>query len=192
MHLTGAANSCTGTVVVLRYSTPSTEDEDATAPPQYPHPRRRHLKRNTVVITDPDLLADQHPSASLLHAIDLCIDGIEKPIQVRRTHFDREWFDGRNFVKSTFPMMLVSWPDHASYMTRHSYSHLTLNAQAWSMTGHRSQGAAIHGPVVIDVRSGFVPGLLCVILSRVKSWSQIYLVGRLTAYMFEPINVSLV
>ena len=87
------------------------------------------------------------------------------------------------------------------------------------MTGHRSQGATLEGDVIIDVQrsvtktrdgneqpwphlllpfphccfsnSAFSPGLLYVMLSRVRQRSQLRIVGELTPSMFDPIIVNM-
>ena len=62
--------------------------------------------------------------------------------------------------------------------------------QAYAMTGHRSQGATLHGDIIIDVRSAFAPGLLYVMLSRVCSRKQLIIVGDLEPGMFKPIHID--
>ena len=56
--------------------------------------------------------------------------------------------------------------------------------------GHRSQGATFDGQVIIDVRSAFVPGLLYVMLSRVRSSKQLVIVGDLTPDMFTAVHIE--
>ena len=62
--------------------------------------------------------------------------------------------------------------------------------QAYAMTGHRSQGATLHGDIIIDVRSAFAPGLLYVMLGRVCSRKQLIIVGDLEPSMFKPIHID--
>ena len=63
-------------------------------------------------------------------------------------------------------------------------------SQAYAMTGHRSQGATLHGDIIVDVRSAFAPGLLYVMLSRVCSRKQLIIVGDLEPGMFKPIHID--
>ena len=51
--------------------------------------------------------------------------------------------------------------------------------------------ATIEGDVILDVRSAFAPGLLYVMLSRVRCRKQLWIVGKLTPSMFTPIRVDL-
>jgi len=55
--------------------------------------------------------------------------------------------------------------------------------------GHRAQGATFDGEVIIDVRGAFVPGMMYVMLSRVRSSRQLIVVGELTTDMFQPVII---
>ena len=63
---------------------------------------------DTIVVTD---LADIPDNAETLHAIHVKLDGCDKVLRFTRTKCIRKYGhkrDRRTFVKSTFPLLLVS------------------------------------------------------------------------------------
>ena len=57
--------------------------------------------------------------------------------------------------------------------------------------GHRSQGVTFEGDLVVDIKHAFCPGLTYVILSRVHTSTQLFIVGALTVEMFTPIGIDM-
>lgn len=162
----GAANGATGTVTQLEYELPPEEqsDEEEGARGSADPPRRRRRKKVVLGAAPMGLQLAQK-----LLAIHVKLDGDDDvTVKVRRTHWDREWHDRHTYFKSTFPLIL-----------------------AYALTGHRAQGATITGKVIVDVRNCFAPGLLYVMLSRICSRDQVYIVGRLTPDMFRPIIIDM-
>ena len=170
----GATNGSTGVVQALEYFMPRVAQEDDDEAYDGADLRNTHWwgaekGGEKVVFTD---LSDV-PKEGVLLAVHVRLDGEEGPnlLRITRSHFKRKYGTVAcrdTFIKSTFPLTL-----------------------AYSMTGHRSQGATIEGDVIIDVASAFSPGLLYVMLSRIKKRSQLRIVGRLTPDMFDPILINM-
>jgi hypothetical protein len=83
---------------------------------------------------------------------------------VKRTTISSLYHNGRHYYKTCFPLQL-----------------------AYSITGHKSQGATISDLCVVYVRDAFAPGLLYVMLSRVTNRTNLLLLRRLTPQDFVPI-----
>jgi ATP-dependent DNA helicase PIF1 len=85
-------------------------------------------------------------------------------IPIRRMSYKHTFLSGARYFKCTFPLTL-----------------------AYAITGHKAQGATIRNRVFLHVRSGFAPGLLYVMLSRVLTKSQIRLAHPLRAKDIAPV-----
>jgi ATP-dependent DNA helicase PIF1 len=70
------------------------------------------------------------------------------------------------FTKTTFPLQL-----------------------AYAMTGHKSQGATIIGPCLIDLHTAFQRGMVYTMLSRVRSRQQLALVRDLQPADIVPVVI---
>jgi hypothetical protein len=74
---------------------------------------------------------------------------------------------GMRFTKTTFPLQL-----------------------AYAMTGHKSQGATITGPCLIDLHRAFQRGMVYTMLSRVRSRQQLALVRDLEPNDIAPVLLA--
>ena len=74
-------------------------------------------------------------------------------IAVTRSSVEKKYDSTTAHSKLTFPMML-----------------------AYAITGHRAQGATITGKTMVYIHDAFAPGLVYVMLSRLKSLDQLILV----------------
>lgn len=60
-----------------------------------------------------------------------------------------------------------------------------------AITGHKSEGATLAGPTIVDVRNAFTPGLLYVMLSRVTTRDNVRIVRGLAVKDFTSVSVAL-
>ena len=88
------------------------------------------------------------------------------------------------------PVLYLCGPTDLPSPSRRSLGNLPPHPQAYAMTGHGSQGATLHGVIIINVRPAFAPGLLYVMLGRVCSRKQLIIVGDLEPSMFKPIIID--
>lgn len=99
-----------------------------------------------------------------IKAIRVRLDTHHRTVRVTRSSYTATYHDGHRYWKSTFPLRL-----------------------AYAITAHSAQGDTRTAPTVLHVRSGFAPGLLYVMLSRVSNRNLLHIVGRLTPDMFTPV-----
>lgn len=72
-----------------------------------------------------------------------------------------------DYTKATFPVML-----------------------GYAMTAHRAQGATLTGTTILHVREAFAPGIVYVMLSRVTTRDNLYILGSLKPEDFVPATAA--
>ena len=92
--------------------------------------------------------------AQKVTSIAVEVKNTSKHMLLKRTTFQHMYTFGKNFYKSGFPVLL-----------------------AYTMIGHKSQGATISTNVVVDIRNVFAPGLTYVMLSRVTNQKNLKIKG---------------
>jgi hypothetical protein len=97
--------------------------------------------------------------------ISVAFDGTSQPIDIIRCSTATALLGGEGgiYKKTTFPLAL----GHA-------------------MTGHKSQGATMPTPTILDIAAAFTRGLTYTMVTRVTSRVVLYIIGKLTPDMFTP------
>ena len=87
--------------------------------------------------------------------IDVLVERTQKTITFRRSTYYYRAHMGEKFHVATFPLLL-----------------------GYAITVHRAQGLSLPGPVLIDLRNGFAPGLAYVAFSRVTDPNLLRVTAR--------------
>lgn len=98
-------------------------------------------------------------------AIMVRLDATQRTVRVTRTVNSSTRRDGMQYSKDTFPLTL-----------------------GYAMTAHRCQGATLTGTTILHVRNAFSPAIVYVMLSRVTTRDNIYILGQLQPEDFVPVN----
>jgi hypothetical protein len=73
----------------------------------------------------------------------------------------------KDFTKATFPLLL-----------------------GYAITAHRAQGATLTGRTIVHVRKAFAPGMVYVMLSRVTTRDNLFIIGHLKPEDFVPATAA--
>ena len=116
------------------------------------------MNGSTGTVTSINLDARQQPTSIAIH-----FDGASQPVTIHRSVSRAMLLGGTVFRKTTFPLTVC----HA-------------------MTGHKSQGATITQPIILDIADAFCHGLIYTMLTRTTNRNQLKIIGKITVDMFRP------
>jgi hypothetical protein len=109
----------------------------------------------------------EDPSEPWVQALKVKLDLGGRVVTVSRTVQYTTRRHDRSYTKATFPLLL-----------------------GYAITAHRAQGATLTGRTILDVRSAFAPGIVYVMLSRVTSRDDLFILGDLQPNHFVPVATA--
>lgn len=102
-----------------------------------------------------------------VQALKIRLDVSNKLVTVGRTVQHTTRRQDKDFIKATFPVVL-----------------------GYAITAHRAQGATLRGRTILHVRKAFAPGMVYVMLSRVTSRDNLFIIGHLKPRDIVPATAA--
>ncbi|WIA28669.1 hypothetical protein OEZ86_011205 [Tetradesmus obliquus] len=118
-----------------------------------------------VVLGPPPPCAD--PGQPWVQALKVRLDLGGRLVTVTRSVQRTTRRQDQDFTKATFPLLL-----------------------GYAITAHRAQGATLAGRTIVHVRKAFAPGMVYVMLSRVTTRDNLYIIGQLQPADFVPATAA--